>query len=481
MPTIINTLGAGSGLDVQSLVSQLAAAERAPRQSLLDARQARVDARISALGQYRAALDSLVGALDSRVASGVLGGIPTISDPSILTMRVDPGAIIPRQTLEVKQLARAQTLSSTPIADAAAAVGQGTLTISFGKVAGATVAEGFVAGGLADLVVTIGPDQDSLTGLKNAINDAAALSGAPLQAQIVSDADGSRLLLRGSSGEASGFTVTSAGDPSLQAFDFNQSVPGGLDRTLTALDAEVAIDGVTLKRPSNAINDLIPGARLALAKAQPGTLVTLEANRDDTELTVAVADIASAFNELAALGRSLTAGGGATGSAGALVSDGATRRAVAGLAQLLGKPLVPVEGSAPTTLSQLGLSITREGAFTIDVDRLEAAVRDHPASVEKIVTALNARGTILSPAGPLRQLADSFRAAAQGSAGQPTALQREASEISRQREALDLKINRYRETMTRQFAALDRAVGQSRATQSFLTQQIDIWSRRYDR
>ena len=480
MPTIINTLGAGSGLDVQSLVSQLADAERAPRKSLLDARQARVDARISAMGQYRAALDSLVGALDSRVQSGALGGIPTISDPSILTMRVNPGAIIPRQSLEVKQLARAQTLSSSPIADASAAVGQGTLTIRFGKVAGTTNVTGFAAQGRPDLAVVIGPDRNSLNGLRDAINDAAALAGAPVQAQIVSDADGSRLLLRGSSGEASGFILTSAGDTSLQAFDFNDGSTGGLSRTLTALDAEVAIDGVTLKRPGNSITDLIPGARLSLAKAQPGTIVTLEANRNSTELTIAVTDIASAFNELSALGRELTKGAGATASAGALVSDSATRRAVGGLALLIGKSLVPASGSAPTTLSQIGLTVTREGAFTIDSGRLERAVRDHPASVEKIVAALNAKASGLTPPGPLRQLADSFRLAAQGSAGQKTALQREAGEITRQREALDAKITKYRETMTRQFASLDRAVGQSRATQSFLTQQIDIWTRRND-
>jgi len=480
MPTIINTLGAGSGLDVQSLVAQLADAERAPRQQLLDQRQARVDSRISAMAQYRSALDSLVGALDSRVQSGVLGGIPTISDPSILTMRVDPGAIIPRQQLEVRQLARAQTLSSAPVSDASAAIGLGSFTISFGKVAGTAEATGFVQQGPADLSITIGADRNSLTGLKDAINDAAALAGAPLQAQIVSDSGGTRLLLRGSSGEASGFTVTSSGDVSLQAFDFNQAVPGGLSRSLTALDAEVAIDGVVLKRPGNAIADLIPGARLALGKAQPGTLVTLEANRDSTELSIAVTDIASAFNELSALGRELTRGAGSTGSAGALVADSATRRAVGGLAQLIGRPLIAPSGTAPTTLSAIGLTVTREGAFTIDSSRLDRAVRDHPASVERIVTALNAKATGFSPAGPLRQLADSFRLAAQGSPGQQTALQREATEISRQRQSLDGRITRYRETLTRQFAALDRAVGESRATQSFLTQQIDLWTRRND-
>ncbi len=476
MDNILTSLNAGSGIDVKALVGQLVAAERAPRQALLDDRQARVTSRISALGQFRSALDALVGALDTRVSSGSLSGIPTVSDPSILTYRVDPGTVIARQQLEVRQLARGQTLASAAVTDAAAPIGQGTLTLRFGAVAGTTDATGFTAGTVPDLVVTIAPGDDSLTGLRNAINDAAAAANAPVQAQIVTDSNGSRLLLRGSLGESAGFTIE-ADTPALAAFAFAQGSVGGLARTQTATDALVAIDGVELRRATNAINDLVPGARLALARAAPGTLVTIEAQRDRGELAQAVRDVAGALNELAALGRELSGGLSATGSAGALVSDSATRRALQALGALPSRQLVTPLGGAPSRLNEIGLTLDRNGNFIIDGARLSRAVEAHPEAVEKLITALNTRSNPGAPAGPLRQLADSFRLAAQGSAGQPTALQREQAAIARDRTALDARITRTQETYTRQFAVLDRAVGQSRALQDFLKQQIDIWTK----
>jgi flagellar hook-associated protein 2 len=477
MDNILTSLNAGSGIDVKALTEGLVAAERAPRLALLEARETRAAARISALGQFRAALDALVGALDSRVASGALSGIPAVSDPSVLSVRVDPGATLARQTLEVRQLARGQTLASAPVADAAAPVGQGTLTFRFGSVAGTGEATGFTAGSLPDLVVTVGPGDDSLAGLKDAINDAAAVAGAPLQAQLVTDAQGTRLLLRGGLGDDSGFTATADGAPGLGAFAFAQGVTGGLSRTQAAADALVAVDGLELRRPANAIADLLPGARLALLKAAPGTLVSLEAARDPAELSQAVRDIAGALNELSALGRELSAAEPATGSAGALVADSATRRVLQGLGALPSRVLLPGASGGPVRLNEIGLTLDRNGNFQVDEARLSRAVAESPAAVEALVTAMNARGGFGVPAGPLRQLSDGFRQAAQGSAGQPTALQREQQAIARERAALDQKTERSRETYARQFAALDRAVGQSRALQAFLTQQVDLWTR----
>jgi flagellar hook-associated protein 2 len=475
MDNILTTLNAGSGIDVKALAESLVAAERTPRLELLDARAARVTARISAQAQLRAALDALVGALDSRLSSGALSGIPTVSDASVLGVRVDQGAVIPRQTLDVRQLARGQTLASAAVADAAQPVGQGTLTLRFGSVAGTTEATGFAPGTLASLTVTVGAGDDSLTGLRNAINDAAAVAGAPVQAQIVTDAGGSRLLLRGGLGEASGFVVEAGGG--LAAFAFGPGATGGLARTQAAADALVAIDGVELRRPANAISDLIPGARLSLLKATPGTPVTLEAARDPAELAQAVRDIAGALNELASLGAELSRADPATGSAGALVADGATRRALQGLAGLASRTLLPAATGGPVRLNDLGLTRDRNGSFQVDEARLQRAVAETPAAVEALVAALNARAGGTGSAGPLRQLAEQFRDAAQGRFGQPTALAREQQAIARERTALDERTERSRLAYTRQFAALDRAVGQSRALQSFLDQQIDLWSR----
>lgn len=474
MVNILTSLSAGSGIDVKALTEQLVAAEKAPRQKLLDARSERVEARISALGQFRTALDALVSALDTRLNSGALSGIPAVSDTSVLTFAVNPGTTVPRQSLEVRQLARGQTLAAAPVSDAAAPVGQGTLTIRFGSVAGSTDAGAFQPSALAALVVTIGPGDDSLTGLKNAINDAAALANAPVQAQIVADANGARLMLRGSLGEAAGFTVETAGDAGLQAFRFGEGL-GGLSRTQSATDALIAIDGVELRRPANAISDLIPGARLSLAKAAPGQLVTIEAVRDSAELAQSVRDVSGALNELAALGRQLSSG--STGNVGALTADGATRRALQQMMNLTSTSLIPAAGNAPTRLVDIGLTLDRDGNFTVDETRLSRAVADYPAAVEALITAVNTKAGSGKAAGPLRQLAESFRLAAEGSAGQPTALQLEKAAVARDQTALDNRILRATDAYTRQFTALDLAVGKSRAMQSYLQQQIDLWTK----
>lgn len=481
MTNILTTLNAGSGIDLKALVDGLVEAERTPRQQLLDNRQARVDARISAMGQFRSALDALTGALSTRISSGSLSGIPRVSDPDILTLQVDGGATVPRQLIEVRQLARVQSLASASLADAEAPVGQGTLTIRFGTVAGTDAATGFTAGSIANLSVSIGPGDDSLAGLKNAINDAAAVAGAPIQAQVLSDAGGSRLVLRGAMGEASGFIIETAGDPALEAFAFNDMTAGGMTRTQTAADALVAVDGLELRRPSNSIADLVPGARIALGRAEPGRIVTIEAERDGEALSQVVRDIAGALNELLSIGRGLSGGQSATSAAGALVSDSMTRRTLQTLGAITGRDLVAPDGDAPVRLSGIGLTVDRNGNFTVDEARLAAAVASHPESVEKLISALNAPAAPGKAGGPLRQVAESFRLAAQGAAGQPTALQREAATIAREREQLESRTQRLRDNYTRQFAALDRAVGQSRAVQTFLSQQIDLWTRSSDR
>lgn len=478
MDNIVNSLNAGSGIDVKALADSLVAAERDPRVEQLDARQARVDARISALAQFRSGLDGVVSALETRIRSGALSGIASVSDPSVLGLTINPGTTVRRQQIEVRALAQSQTLSSAAIADPTAPVGQGTLTFRFGTVGGTGPASAFTAGTAPNLSVTIGPDRDSLSGLRDAINDAAAAAGVAIEARILSDTFGARLQIRGASGEASGFVIESSGDPLLSRFAFGVGITGGLDRSQAATDARIAVDGLELRRATNRITDLVPGATITLTKAAPGQPVTIEAQRDTNELGQAVRDIAQALNELRAFGRELSASGVGGGSVGALVSDSTTRRVLQRLGGLTSEALVPADGTKPTRLADLGLSIDRTGTFIIDETRLARVVSEQPAAVETLVTALTARGSATVPAGPLRQMAQQFRDVAEGRPGQPSALQREARAISNERTLLEARMERLRDTYTRQFTELDRAVGQSRQLRTYLQQQIDLWTNR---
>lgn len=477
MDNIVNSLNAGSGIDVKALTDSLIAAEREPRLQLLEARQARVDARISAMAQFRSGLEGVVNALDSRVRSGALSGIPSVSDPSVLGLTITPGATVRRQQIEVRALAQGQTLSSAPISDVGAPVGQGSLTFRFGTVGGTAAATAFAPGASTELTVTIGADRDSLAGLRDAINDAAAQAGVAIEARILSDASGARLQIRGASGEAAGFVVEAGGDPLLGRFAFGVGSSGGLERSQVAADARLAIDGLELRRPTNRISDLVPGATLTLTKAAPGQQVTIEAQRDAAELAQSVRDVAQTFNELRAFGRELSASGVGGGSVGALVSDSTTRRVLQRLGGLTSEVLIPASGAQPTRLADLGLSVDRTGTFIVDETRLARVTTEQPAAVEAIITALSARGSFTTPGGPLRQMATLFRTA-EGSASQPSALQREARAIATDRALLDARIERLRDSYTRQFSELDRAVGQTRQLRTYLQQQIDLWTNR---
>jgi flagellar hook-associated protein 2 len=479
MTGIFSSLGLGAGFDTRAVVRDLVAAERAPREKLLEQREARVQARISALGQFRAAFDALTAALDSRIASGAIGAIPRVSDPSILAMSVAPGRLLPARTVEVLALAGAQTLASAPVADQDAPIGEGTLTIRFGTVEGTGEAEGFTPGSTADLVVAIGPERSSLSGIRTAINDAAAAAGVGLRAEIVSDPDGSRLILSGGTGQGSGFLVE-ADSPALEPLAFAVG-SGGLARTEVASDARIRLDGVVLRRSANSFDDLVPGVSMQLLRAAPGLPVRIEARQSPGELAATVADLAGALNELVGLGREFTRGLGAPGAPGALVSDSAARRSVQALVQISTRPLIAADGDAPTRLADIGLTLDRNGQFQVDNARLQRAVDRHPGRVEAMLRELGRPGSFTTPPGPLKALAADLASAAQGRPGQPTALQREARAIAAERQRLDQRMERYEAQLTRQYGALDRQVGQSRQTLEFLSRQIDIWFKRTER
>src|SRR3546814_13892548 len=81
------------------------------------------------------------------VDDGTLRSTPTVSDESVLsaTARAGLHADSFAATIEVTQLARAQSASSGIVADRTAAIGQGTMTLSIGG---------------TDYALAIAPDHD---------------------------------------------------------------------------------------------------------------------------------------------------------------------------------------------------------------------------------------------------------------------------------------------------------------------------------
>lgn len=452
MVSIANTLGVGSGVDTTALIDALVSADRAPRDAALKVRGDRAAARQTGLGQIGSALDALVAAMASRTRGGALGPLPGSSDTGVISARATAGATRSLQptSIEVRALAGGQSLVSAALASAAAPVGQGTLTLTLGRVT--PDGEGFTfAGAAAGTEIAIGPGNDSLAGLAAAVNAAQT----SVRASIVDDGTGARLSLKGPTGAASGFILTASGDSGLDRFVHAPAV-SAMTIAATARDADLRVDGIAVTRPANSIADLIPGVRIDLVRAAPGTTVTVAATRDTAGLASAVSDLADALNALHDLNATLTRGASGGEAAGALAGDATVR----GLQRQLSGLTVGAGG-----LSSVGVTTQRSGQVTVDTARLAKALESDPDGVEALLVRLTAPGGAL--------------VAARGSlgGGATDRLVRERRGIATEQAAQEARSAALRTQLTRQYAAMERAVGGFKATQSYLDQQIKAWNR----
>ena len=522
-------LGIGSGLDIKSLVNQLSDAQKAPKQAQIDKRETLNSARISSLGEISGAIDNFASALSSLIAGGTLFTQPTVSDSSILGAKALPGARIGGLSgeLEVVQLAKAQVLESTRVT-ASDPVGQGTLTLT-------TAAGGF------DIVID--STNDSLDGLARAINGAAG----GVTASVITDAGGARLVLKGGTGEASAFTLSTAATSGLERFAFGPSVTGGLTEAQGAQDAIVRLDGVQVQRSANSFTDLVPGLQIDLKKAAPGTIVSLGASRPKAEIEQGMGDFVAACNELAKLLADATkAGLGEDG--GVLRSDVGVRDMKRKLGELTSAALT-VAGDGPHTLAEIGVRTNRDGTLSLDSFRLQAALTDNPDAVEALfnpsqwsssaaVSIKSAMGKVkpgvytltdLVPAaglvaasgkvdgaamtgvetnlvapsgstalglivgvesaassvtitieaglgGALKQIRDFLRDRNGPFAAANARLEKEKTAIADDKSQLETRSTQYHDQLLTTFTRMERQVSAFKATQSYLEQQVKMWT-----
>ena len=466
MASIVSTLGVGSGIDTKALIDQLVTAEREARAKPLTARSEALTARISALGQVKSALQGISASLASRVASGALGLLPATSDSAIAVERRGAGpAAAFTSAVSVTALAAGQRVVAPPLASAVAPVGEGVLTISFGRRTELAGGEfGFVSGAMPALDITISAANNSLAGLRDAINAAGAAAG--LSASIVGNAGTATLAIKGPEGADNAFVISAAevpGAPGLARLAF---LPGNQAATATAkaVDAELTVDGIVVTRPGNVIDDLVPGVRLRLLRPVAG--VTVSAARDTSALATTVGDVASTLSAMRGVLADLRKGANGDDPAGALAGDATARAIDQRLAALVTAPIAAANG---LRLRDLGVSISRSGSLTFDADRLAALPTARQGDAEALLRTLS--GSALGAPVSLNAIAE---VATPANAGLARRKQAVSADLAR----VDTRLNDYRASLTRQYAAMDSLVAASKAVGSQLDTQIKMWTSR---
>ncbi|MBL9068062.1 MAG: flagellar filament capping protein FliD [Sphingopyxis sp.] len=447
--SIANSLGFGSGIDTKQLVTDLSNASRDPKIKHMATLTQANQTRISALAKARSDLDGFADSLSQMVSDGTLRSTPTVSDESVLgaTSRAGLSADSFAATVVVNQLARAQTNYSGVVADRTAAIGTGTMTLSVGGVA---------------KTITIDAANNSLDGLANAIN----ASGAGVTASIIADDGGHRLILKGPTGAASAFTLTAdaGADPGLSAFG-----TGTMTLGQSAANAEFTIDGVAFSRANNIIDDVVPGMSLTLKKAAPGQPVDIGASRPLNMIKQTVGDFVAVYNQLK---QSLVAASKLPGATSSL------RELERELGGLLHK-VISSHGSI-NKLSDIGISTTKEGLLSIDNSKLDKVLAADAGAVEALFNPRrDATHTEFSDPGIAFAL-DAIRDKAVGANGTmdrvSKSLQAQKETLADRLEAIEEREDAYRARLEKQYGALDAKLAAFKATQTYLEQQIKLWS-----
>lgn len=447
--SIASSLGFGSGIDTVKLVADLAAASRDPKVQRLDALAEATKAKLSTLAQARSDLDGFADSLASLTDSGNLRSAPTSSDDGAVGVTAKSGNLLGNVNalLSVQMLAQSQTSYSTQLASRSNPIGQGTLTLNVGG---------------TSHIVTITEANDNLDGLARAIN----ATGSGVRASVVNDVGSFRLVLKGESGAAKAFTLDAdAGSQAgLLQFTDAELIPGQ-----GAQDANFTVDGVGYSRASNSIQDVIPGLTITLKKADPFSNISIAATRPTDGIRQTLNDFVSVFNTLK---KNVEAARKTNNGNPALRAFEQQLNLFAGQ-QLTSDPSI-------RSLSDIGVSLNRDGILTLNKAKLDAILRDRPDAVEAMFNPPRNDSQTEATDPGIAFMLDSLRDAAVAANGPleqvRLSLQREADRIATNREKVEQREDAYRSRLERQFGGMDARIAALKATQSYLEQQIKLWN-----
>jgi flagellar hook-associated protein 2 len=444
----ISFSGLGSGIDIQSIVTALVDAEKAPKQNSLDRQETDVSVTLTGLGNLKSALEELrTTVFDLSLSSNYGKRSVTTSSNEFFNASVTGQASTGNYNIEVVQLAKG-TLAQSQVftGGSSTTFGDGTLTFTLGS---------------NSFNVEVS-STDTLEDIRNKINDATGNTfvNANLLNNVTKGVDtGSILSIQSSiTGAGNDLVVSYTGDAALAQLSDN------LTQEVAASDAQIKIDGLTATSDSNTFENVIQDVTLTVTKENtPGETesLSIELDKNSTrELILAFVETYNAFSEVT---RSL--GSADVNEPGLLVGDYTLRQISSKLRNLLSSPVDSVNGDF-NSLSSIGISTTSTGDLEIDDNLLDKALNENFGQFEALFTGTDGFAT------QLKETIDQYTGSGGIINSRLDSLNQQLERIADERLSLDRRIQDLELRLTKQFAAMDAIVAQFNSTQSYVAQQF---------
>ncbi|CAO3403845.1 flagellar filament capping protein FliD [Azospirillum sp. 11R-A] len=374
----LSSSDSGTGIDYSLLIeakvnARLAKADRIDTK--ITANEAKITAYTDLQDKLQAVSDAIDGLRNRSVSTGASSNLfgqrtAYVGDDDVFSAAVDDDTEVGTYSVVVQQLATKHKIAADSVASKTSALGySGSFTLQ-------------AADGSA---VTIAMDSDdSLTDLRDAINASKSTSG--VTASIVQVSDSSYQLILTSNNTGQTISMTDGGDGVLSSLGLTDS-DGAIKNELVAVQkAIVEVDGVTITRSSNTIDDAIEGVTLTLYSASPDTAISMEVSTDLSSIKSAITGFVDAYNEYRdfVVTQQATTSDGTASSDATLFSDSLLRQIVRSVNSALNTSITTDDGTV-LSMASLGISFNSSNELELDEDTLNSILSSDIDSVKQLL------------------------------------------------------------------------------------------------
>lgn len=478
----ISSAGIGSGLDVNSIITQLMTIERRPL-TTLETEEKQLGTRLSEVGKLQGMVSAMrekAAALTSSTLWNRAAG--TSSDAAAVSVTTSAGAAVGSYSVQVQQLAATQTVSSRRFTSTdPATFGPGTLTIQLGEWTGTPTVSGFTPkSGAGAVTITLGAEDDTLAEVRDRINAA----DAGVVATVINDASGARLAIRSKdSGAENGFQISAsetvddgvaANGLSALAFDALAASPMTLNQR--AANAQATINGIAVESTTNTLADVSDGVTLRLSRTTSAPVEVTVAS-DTASVKTALEEFVGAYNALASFIRSQTQYDEVNKKGGAMQGDSLVLGIQRQMRAILGEA-----SSASGTfgrLTDIGITLQRDGTLATDSSALDNGL----ANLSELRKLLATDGANNADSGFMRrfsELGDVLLGAEGAFETRNDSLRARIDRNEDRQEQVQARLEATEKRLRAQYTALDRSMGQLNGLSNYVSQQMQALSNFYE-
>jgi len=364
--------GINSNLDTQDIINKMVSLE-ARSMDLVEAKKQIEQQKLASFKELKNRLQtfkSVVTTLNTEsrfiVNKSVFSNNSSSDNNKVVDITTTSSATSGTYSLVVDNLATETKMISNGFAST-------TSELEYGRVK--------VTAGSASATVSINSTNDSLDGLRLAINNL----GLDVKASFLNDGNDTvpvRLLISGNLTGATGAVTMSYSKDSIYPVD-----EISFTTTQEAKNASFSIDGVSISKSSNTVSDVISGAALKLQSAGSGTI---SLSTDTDAITTKVSDFVDEYNEISLFLSEQLALDSETEQTGVLFGNFAVQNLQQILRSSISNPVTGITGDY-TYLSQIGITTNSDGTLILDTDELSNALID---DIQNVSQLFSSRGTV---------------------------------------------------------------------------------------